>query len=517
MKKNRNRCCISDWYHFFTCFEVFVLCVVVGCLLVERFSDSNRRKNHVGSDVTVVDDHRVDGVSGGSDPRVYVEVYGCTFSLGEAEIVRGLLSEAGFSLVDDLDLADVVIVLTCVVKQPTEHRLINRIKELARLPGKLLIVGGCMPEAEPWLVRRLAPEASMFGPHHVTDCVDVVRRAISGDRVELLGVRREVKLCLPRSRFSDFTAIVPISQGCLGSCAYCLVRKAMGSLFSYPIESILGEVRASVSQGTREILLTAQDTASYGFDFRNSDYGDCIKKSVVRENNGINLGVLLSRVCEVEGDFFVRVGMMNPDTALPILHELVSALGSCKIYKFVHIPVQSGSDRVLREMGRKYSVGEFFEVIDKFRNVFPDISVATDVIVGFPGESLEDFRETLRLVRILKPDVINISRYGDRPDTPASKRPDKLHPKLIKKRSKELYELCNKLKLEKNSKWIGWKGRVLVNEKRSKEVFVSRNYAYKPIILKENLEGVSLGDFLEVKIVDTSQNYLLGKIINKKK
>ncbi len=485
---------------------------------MERFSGSDGSKNYVGSDVVVVSGRCVDVVSGGSDTRVYVEVYGCTFSRGEAEIVRGLLSEAGFSLVDDLDLADVVIILTCVVKQPTEHRLINRIKELASLSEKRLIVAGCMPEAEPWLVQRLAPKASMFGPHHVTDCVDVVRRAVSGDRVELLGVRREVKLCLPRARFSDFAAIVPISQGCLGSCAYCLVRKARGGLFSYPIETILGEVKASVSRGAREILLTAQDTASYGVDFRDSDDdGDFIRKSVVGEANGVNLGVLLSRVCEVEGDFFVRVGMMNPDTALPILHKLVTAFGSHKVYKFVHIPVQSGSDGILREMGRKYSVDEFFEVIYGFRNTFPNISVATDVIVGFPGESLEDFHKTLRLVRILKPDVINISRYGDRPDTPASKRPDKLHPKLIKKRSKELYELCNKLKLERNSKWIGWKGRVLVNEKRNKEVFVSRNYAYKPIVLKEDLEGASLGDFLEVKIVDISENYLLGKIINKKK
>ncbi len=491
---------------------------------MQRFSDSVEKNGDFKREV-VVEWPRVEALSVDSSSSVYVEVYGCTFARGSAEIVRGLLSDTGFYLVDDLNLADVIIVLTCVVKQPTEHRMINRIKELSSLSGKILIIGGCMPEAEPFLVRRLAPQASIFGPHHVTECVDVVKRSILGERVELLGMMKEVKLCLPRVRFSDFTAIVPISQGCLGSCTYCLVKKAMGSLFSYPVDAILKEVRESISNGAREILLTAQDTASYGYDFKTSK-GEVIhgsrdsiiyQDSIMGENNDVNLGILLSRVCEVAGDFFVRVGMMNPDTALPILHELVSAFGSHKVYKFIHIPVQSGSDIILREMGRKYSVGEFFEVIEGFRNAFPNISVATDVIVGFPGESLEDFRETLRLVRTLKPDVINISRYGDRPDTLASKRPDKLHPNLIKKRSKELYELCNKLKLERNSKWIDWKGKVLVNEKRNKEVFVSRNYTYKPIILKENLETVSLGDFHEVKIVDISENYLQGKIIDKKK
>jgi len=490
---------------------------------VQRFIDSVEKNSDFNGDV-VVEWPLVEALRIGSHCCVYIEFYGCTFSRGEAEIVRGLLSEAGFRLVNDLDLADVIIVLTCVVKQPTEHRMINRIKELSILSGKILIIGGCMPEAEPFLVRRLAPQASMFGPHYITECVDVVKRSILGERVELLGKMKEVKLCLPRVRFSNFTAIVPISQGCLGSCTYCLVKKAMGGLLSYPFEAILKEVRESVSNGAREILLTAQDTASYGYDFKTNksevinDRRDSIisQDTLMGNYNDTNLGTLLSSVCKVDGDFFVRVGMMNPDTVIPILPEIISSYTSHKVYKFIHIPIQSGSDRILLQMGRKYSVSEFFKVVNGFRNAFPNISIATDVIVGFPGESLEDFHKTLHLVRTLKPDVINISRYGDRPDTPASKRPDKLHPNLIKKRSKELYELCNKLKLEKNSMWADWKGRVIVNEKR-KNVFVSRNYAYKPIVLKEDLEDVSLGDFLEVKIKDISENYLLGKIITKKK
>jgi MiaB/RimO family radical SAM methylthiotransferase len=238
----------------------------------------------------------------------------------------------------------------------------------------------------------------------------------------------------------------------------------------------------------REFWLTSQDTACYGRDI------------------GTNLAELLWVLCDVEGDFKIRVGMMTPNMALDILEDLIQAFTSDKIFKFVHLPVQSGDDNVLKKMRRFYSVAEFKKIVDTFRDNFPELTLATDIICGFPSESEEAFGKTLKLIREVKPDIVNVSKFFARPGTAAAEMPNSLPRPEIKRRSTVAAELARAIAFERNQRWIGLSGEVLVDEVgKASSSWVGRNFAYKPIIVKcaDNL----LGKIVKVKVVKAFSTY----------
>jgi threonylcarbamoyladenosine tRNA methylthiotransferase CDKAL1 len=341
--------------------------------------------------------------------RVFTKSFGCSTNLADGEVLAGCLLKAGYELVGDVASADVVIYNTCAVKGPTENRMIDVLKRVPR--GKKLIVVGCLPLIN---FERLCNEVrfdGVAGPALGERIVDIVEGALRGEKISNLENAQSSKpsLSLPRIRLNPFVGIIPISYGCLGSCAYCCVVFARGRLRSYTISEILDRVKRDLDEGVREFWLTSQDTACYGMDI------------------GTNLPELLEAVCGVEGDFKVRVGMMTPNMASNILEELIQAFKSDKIFKFVHLPVQSGDDQILKKMQRLYSAADFKKLVDAFRVEFPKITLATDVICGFPGETEEAFERTMQLVRDVKPDIVNISKFFARPKTPAAKM-DGPHP-----------------------------------------------------------------------------------------
>jgi len=424
---------------------------------------------------------------------VFLKSFGCSTNLADGEVMAGCLADAGFKLVDSVADAEVVIYNTCAVKGPTENRMIDLLKKVPR--GKKLLVVGCLPLINFDRLRREVRFDGVAGPALGEKIVDIVNAVLRGEKVLALENAEKAKpsLSLPRIRVNPVVGIIPISYGCLGSCAYCCVVFARGRLRSYSVKEIVERVKADLAEGVREFWLTSQDTACYGRDI------------------GTNLAELIMAVCAVEGDFKIRVGMMTPNRALDILEGLIEAYKDGKVFKFVHLPVQSGDDIILERMRRFYTVADFKKIVDAFRGAFPKITIATDVICGFPGEDEKAFEKTLRLIEEVKPDIVNTSKFFARPRTPAANMPDLVQLPEIKRRSAALSSLAYKIAMERNREWIGWEGEVLIDEAgKVAGSWMGRNFAYKPIVVKsgENL----LGKVVRVKIYDASATHLVGAL-----
>lgn len=431
----------------------------------------------------------------GAAMRIYVKGFGCSSSLADAEVLAGCLSSAGHTIVNNLQDADLVIYNTCAVKAPTENRMIHLLKKIPK--DKKLIVAGCLPLIN---FQRLSKEVRFdgaVGPAFGEKIVGVVRQVSMGIhivRLEEAAVNMP-RLDLPHIRNNPYVSIIPINYGCLGSCTYCCVRFARGKLRSYSIEEIVSKVEKDVAAGVREFWLTSQDTACYGKD------------------RGTNLADLLQQVCSVDGEFFIRVGMMTPNNLLDIIDELIDAFQNEKVFKFLHLPVQSGDDDVLRQMNRFYSTKDFKMIVKKFKETFPQSTIATDIIVGFPGETEKAFKNTWQLIEDVKPDIVNVSKFFARPKTSAANLEPRVPPTTVKHRSASLASLARRISLERNNEWNGWSGKILIDEAGKPGSVVGRNFAYKPAVITSNNMRSLLGQFVSVKITDVFQSHLLGEIL----
>jgi MiaB-like tRNA modifying enzyme len=416
--------------------------------------------------------------------KVHVENYGCSMNQSLGEYLEGYLISSGLDLVDDRESADVIVLNTCTVKGRTERRMLRKIRDIQRSWGdKQLVIAGCMPTVQGELLDQEAPAALKFG----TGEYHLIPSAIRGHRPNL--ERPEVPFC-ERPLGRPGIGIVPVSDGCTGRCTFCIVRLIKGGLRSYPVEEILSEVRRLTAKGIHEVWLTAQDLAAYG-----GDGGEVKLPGLVAEILGL-----------VDDRARIRLGMMNPRSLEPVFDGMVDIYRDQRVFNFIHLPVQSGSNRILRLMGRRYSVERWEDMVNELRNRLQSFTVATDLIVGYPLERDEDFAETLELVRDIKPDVVNLSRYEHRPGTEAS-RLRELPGSEVKRRSREASELIRQVTLEVNRDLIGWTGRCLVSEKGRKGGYVARNDSYRPVIIDGSHE---LGSWLEVEIDGATENYLMG-------
>ncbi len=424
--------------------------------------------------------------------NVSVIVHGCSMSQAEAEMIMGLLGKAGYTLTPSPKQAEIVIISTCGVKTHAEHVCLREIAELCK-SGKKVVVTGCLPKICPEKIVRVAPDYAAFvDPNAIELIVEVIKRVERGERnLQFMSDGKRVRLGLPRVRIRPVIAIVPISEGCQGTCTYCCVRVARGKLYPYPPDLIVEEIRRGLKEGCKEVWLTSQDSGAY-------DY------------MGVRLPELLKRITSLDGAFMVRVGMMNPNHAIRMLDDLIEAYEDPKIYKFLHLPVQSGNNEVLNAMNRKYTREQFLEVLDEFRSNYPMLTVSTDVIAGFPGESEEQFYDTVSLIREAEPDIVNVSMFTPRPHTYAARMPNKLPGWKIKERSRILSRVAAEVALKRNKRWVGWRGLALVTENGRKGGVVARNYAYKHIILKSD---IGLGEEVKVKLEEARVGYLIGSIL----
>ncbi len=415
--------------------------------------------------------------------KIYLEVYGCTANKSDASLVKGLLKEKSHEIVEKIDDSDVIILLTCTVIGTTEQRMLSRLREFKKT-GRKIIVTGCMASAQSDLVKSIVPSAQLLPPQYVYNILDLL-----DDKKVSFKTRN--KTLLPKY-YANIAAPISIAEGCMFSCSYCITSIARGKLKSYPIDEIVQDVCSALRQGCKEIQLTAQDTGSYGLD---SDH---------------NLGELLTSVCKVKGEYRIRVGMTNPYTILKNLDSAIQAFNNTKIYKFLHIPVQSGDNDILKKMNRKYTVDDFLEIIKKFRDKYVDPTISTDIIVGFPTETDEQFQHTIDLLKTVKPDITNITRYSARPFTKAKVMEGRIRTEIAKERSKFLTKLCNKISKENNLNHIGKNYTILATDKGKNNTVIGRTENYKPVVIREKAD---MGKITPVIITNAASTYLFGRLI----
>jgi len=413
--------------------------------------------------------------------KFYIETFGCTANQGNSQDLARALQENGH-IPSTLEEADAVIVNTCAVTEKTERKVVRR---LSMLQGERLIVAGCLPAAIPESISHISCRGRM-GPLSGPAAAEIAD--LFPGPLGPAAAREAMNFQFA----SDACAVVNISEGCNGSCSYCIVRKARGTLRSRSSEEVEAQVKELVGQGYVELQISAQDTAAYGFDL------------------GTNLAKLMERVAEVSGNFRVRVGMMNPSNILSQEKELIRAFHSPKIYRFLHIPVQSGSDAVLQSMGRKYNAHDFQSAVEAFRSEFPDITIITDIIAGFPGETDEHFQESLQLIDRLQPDKVNITRFSKRPGTPAALKYD-MPDRIKKDRSREMTRLWLDIARERNRRYVGQTISVLVTEQGREGTMKARAENYLGVLVAGK---AFLGERVTVEVVESNSFYVLGRAVH---
>ncbi|KYC54250.1 MAG: coproporphyrinogen III oxidase [Candidatus Methanofastidiosum methylothiophilum] len=414
-------------------------------------------------------------------PKIFVETYGCTQNKGDSEIIKYLLKEF---LVDSIDKADIVIVNTCGVKGQTEKKIVERISLL--LINKKVIVSGCLPKINLNVIDKNV--SGIIGPHDI----DRIQEVVFADekKVYLSEDNRRLgpKTAFKKIRDESTSAIVQISEGCVGRCSFCCTRFARGSVHSFPIEEIIGEVKDALSKGYREILFTSQDTAAYGVDI------------------DTNLVTLLKRVIDIDGEFRLRLGMANPNHIKSFENELVPIYNDPHMYRFLHVPVQSGDDKVLSDMRRDHTIKDYISTVSLFRKNIKDLYLCTDIIVGYPTEDDAAFENTLKLVEKIRPDKINLTRFSPRPGTPSTKL-KQIPSWIVKERSRKLNVLRKKISFEINQTYIGRDFKALITEKNIDGTFTGRIYNYKPVIV----DDAKVGEFKDIVIEDATSTYLVGR------
>jgi len=409
--------------------------------------------------------------------RLHFEIHGCALNRGEGRELEEEAAARGHAIVAGAADADLTVLVTCTVVQSTENRMVARLRTL-RKAGRRVAVTGCLAWAQAELVRKVFPEALPVPQRGGSSLLETLGEPGPG------AVHHR-----PRERAVDLAVDVPIADGCRGRCTYCITRLARCALLSRPVEDVLARTRTAVERGCREVRLAAQDSGLYGTDI------------------GAGLPGLLEQICRLPGDFRVRVGMMNPESLPPIMNRLMEAFQNPKLFKFLHLPVQSGDDRVLASMGRNYRAADFPGLVRRFREAFPLGLLATDIIAGFPGEDEHAFFRTLELVEEARPDIINMKAFSPRPGTPAFKLGPRADRNEVRSRLRRLTALKRQLSLGNNRRFVGRLEKVLVAERARKGAFLGRTEGYYPVLLP----CAEPGTFIDVRILEARAGYLVGE------
>ncbi len=441
--------------------------------------------------------------------KVRIETYGCTLNQADSDMIEAMLSEkhemvpggrgrAGASPAAGISSTepDVIILNTCTVKGATENKELERKRRLAAgraSGGPKLVIAGCLCANIP-KIRKSDQLAPIVTPSSISRISDAVADAMQGRAA--VYAEKWAKDGLPKALTAPICRI-PINDGCVSSCAFCQTKLARPLLRSYSPKTIVKWVDEAVRGGAREIQLTSQDSGAYGLD---------IKTSLPKLFDAIlDSG---SRPGRPEADYRIRLGMINPEHARRMLSAIEKALGSPKFYKFLHVPVQSGSEKVCREMNRDHTVAVFEDIASSLRNGVPDMSLATDIIVGYPTETEGDFQQTLDLLKRARPDTINLSKFSARPGTPA-KALRQLPNSEIKRRSEEASAVVREVTAAARKRYIGKTIRVLMTEKEKD--FKGRAPNYHQVVVKGFPGKGKLGDFLDVEIFDANHGSLFGE------
>ncbi|XP_073124181.1 uncharacterized protein [Henckelia pumila] len=422
---------------------------------------------------------------------IYMKTFGCSHNQSDSEYMAGQLSAFGYNLSENEDEADLWLINTCTVKSPSQSAMETLIAK-CKSAKKPLVVAGCVPQGSRDL--KELDGVSIVGVQQIDRVVEVVEETLKGHEVRLLTRKTLPALDLPKVRKNKFVEILPINVGCLGACTYCKTKHARGHLGSYTVDSLVGRVRTVIADGVREIWLSSEDTGAYGRDI------------------GVSLPILLNSLVSKlppDGSTMLRIGMTNPPYILEHLKEIAEVLRHPCVYSFLHVPVQSGSDSILSAMNREYTVSEFRTVVDTLIELVPGMQIATDVICGFPGETDEDFEQTINLIKEYKFPQVHISQFYPRPGTPAA-RMKKVPSNVVKKRSRELTTI-----FESFTPYVGMEGqieRIWITDIATDGIhLVGHTKGYVQVLVVG--PGSMLGSSAMVKITSVGRWSVFGDVI----
>ena len=427
--------------------------------------------------------------------KVHVKTFGCSHNHSDSEFMAGQLGAYGYDLVTDPDDADVWVVNTCTVKNPSQSAM-NTVITKGKAQGKKLVIAGCVPQGD-----RKAKELdnlSLIGVTQIDRIVDVVERTLAGDAVRLLEKKPLPSLDLPKVRRNEHVEILPLSTGCLGQCTYCKTKHARGELGSYSPAALVQRVQSAIAEGVSEIWLSSEDTGAYGIDL-GTDITRLLKD--------------ITAVLPTDGSCMLRLGMTNPPYILSHLDAVAEAMHHPSVYAFLHIPVQAGSDAVLDRMKREYVVADFFKVADTLLKKVPGITIATDIICGFPGETEADWAATMELCRKYEFIELHLSQFYPRPGTPAA-RMKRVDTKEVKRRSRELTKYIESYR--PHDHLVGTTQRVWVTDvAKDKVSLVGHTKSYVQVLLPGGPENAArlMGKSAEVKIATAHRWYVTGELL----
>lgn len=384
---------------------------------------------------------------------VYIHTIGCQMNVYDSQQMERILSAQGYAPVAEPEKADLILLNTCAIREKAEQKAFSFLGRLSRLkgqhPGLVIGVGGCVAQQEGGRIFSRIPHVDfVFGTHAIARLPDILSRVKRGARhlvdQKMDGAIREIEAEPPRP--GPISRFVTIMQGCDNYCTYCVVPYVRGREMSRHPDAILAEIEALVAAGGREVTLLGQNVNSYG-----------------RKEGWLSFARLLSRINDIQGLKRIRFTTSHPKD---LSEELIAAFGRLeKLCRHIHLPVQSGSDAVLKRMHRKYTVSAYLEKIAALRAVCPDIAVSSDMIVGFPGESEADFEASLALLREVRFDGLFAFKYSDRPMVPAARFQNKLAPAQKNARLQAVLALQETITREKNQEWVGHQPQVLVENR----------------------------------------------------
>ena len=439
----------------------------------------------------------------GARPLALVDTYGCQQNEADSEKLRGYLAEMGYGFTQDEFQADVIVVNTCAVREHAEMRVLGNVGALnhskkAR-PGQIIAVCGCMVQQEHMAqkIKMSYPIVDLvFGPHELWRFPELLRAVMEKHRRVFAADKNDGAVAegIPVRRDGTVKAWLSIMYGCNNFCTYCIVPYVRGRERSRRPEDVVAEARALVEAGYKDITLLGQNVNSYGKDL------DC----------GVDFADLIAMINAIPGDFLIRFMTSHPRDATEKLFRTMAACEKCAHH--IHLPVQSGSDTILKRMNRHYDRAKYLEEIATARRYMPDIVITTDIIVGFPGETEEDFADTLSLCEEVRFDAMFTFIYSKRVGTPAATMPDPYTREDKQKHFDALTELANRISGEKHREYEGRTLRVLVDGETGKEEYnlSSRTNGGRLVHLRGDKSLI--GQFVEVRITASNTWALYGEL-----
>ena len=446
------------------------------------------------------------GKVGGQAPGYYILTFGCQQNEADSERLGGLCTAMGYRRVDDMADADLILVNTCAIREHAEKKALSIIGSCKHLreqnPDLLVGIGGCMvtQKHRSDKLKTSYPYVTItFDTGAIHRLPSLVENALSGGKRQFLHSESyEIAEGLPLDRTSRHMAWLSVMYGCNNFCSYCIVPYVRGRERSRKLDDILAEAQMLIADGAKDITLLGQNVNSYGKDLALSpedpDFADVVRA-----------------VCALDGDFRLRFMTSHPKD---VSDRLISAIADCpKAARHFHLPVQSGSDEILRRMNRKYTSAHYKSLIDRMKAAVPDISITSDIIVGFPGETEEDFEATLDMLRYVQYDMIFSFIYSPRPGTPAAEMEDQVPHEVSTARFERLLALQNEISLRRNERFLGRTLRVLVEDvsKTDEAMLTGRGDPVRPVHFPGSRELV--GQFVNVKIERITPFTLEGTLI----